>query len=304
MATSPFDRTKFVSELTALCHSLDAPYSQQKVEQILSAFDEHLDNSYVWLRCTSKPKDIVNFRLAFHGKFVDTTSIEANAGWIDIENPLAKVNRSWSSRANAEEWCDFDPSRGIAKNWVYFQRIQPFQEILSASGLPAAAASRVPDLQAAGLDDQVNFAAVDYTNKSINVYFLLDGGLTAERAAKYVALAGSKPPSEEEVQVMSDHMNPMFTFGVTIIPETGHIPRVAFYATVGDAESFPPLKDHERLRKFYREAPCHDPKRLEIICWSYGADDSNKYMKGEASYAGYNEDFSRRMFERWIESPA
>ncbi|KAK4496141.1 hypothetical protein PRZ48_012120 [Zasmidium cellare] len=300
MATSPFDRSRFVTELSTLCESLDAPYSKQKIEQILNAFDEHLDNSYVWFRCTSKPKDVVNFRLAFHGKFVDTISIETKAGWIDAENPLAITNRSWSSKENAEEWCDFDPSRGIAKNWVYFQRLQPVKEVLSVPGLPPTAASRVPDLQAVGLDDQVNFAAVDYSNKSINVYFLLPGNLTSERVAKYVGLAGSKPVPEEDVRIMSRHMNPMFTFGVTMIPETGHIPRVAFYATVDDAASFGPLQGHDRLIKFYKEAPCLDKKKLEIPCWSYGANDSNQYMKGEASYAGYNEDFSREMFERWI----
>lgn len=296
-----FDRSVFVSEFTTLCRSLDAPCSQQMIEQILAAFDEYLDDSYVWLRCTSKPADIVNFRLAFHGRWIDTVSIAARAGWISIDDPLPKIAASWSLRDNAEQWCDFDPSRGLAKTWIYFHRLQPIQEILHTPGLPAPVTARLPDLQAAGLD-RVNFAAVDYSNKSMNVYFLLPGGLTPERAARYVGLAGSKAPSDIDVQIMNDLMQPVHTFGVTIIPETGHIPRVAFYAAVKDAQGFSPL--NERMRKFFAEAPSHDPQKLHIVSWSYGAGDSKTYHKGEASYAGYAEELSRDMYLRWVEDGA
>ncbi|KAL9087278.1 MAG: hypothetical protein Q9165_006772 [Trypethelium subeluteriae] len=294
-----FDRSTFQSELSTLCHSLDAPYSSKVTEQILEAFDEYLDDSYVWLRCTSKPADVVNFRLAFHGKRIDTTAILASAGWIGIDDEPAKMVRSWSSQEDAEQWCDFDPSRGIAKTWIYFRRLQPIQEILCTHDLPAPVAARLPDLQAAGLE-HVNYAAVDYANRSINVYFLLPGGLSAERAARYVALAGSTPPSEADVQIISDNTHPMQTFGVTIVPETGHIPRVAFYAPIENAENFPSLKN-ERMRKFFSEHPSRDPRKLHILSWSYGAGDSKTYMKGEASYAGYSEELSRDMFLRWIE---
>ena len=294
-----FDRSTFQSELSTLCHSLDAPYSSKVTEQILEAFDEYLDDSYVWLRCTSKPADVVNFRLAFHDKRIDTTAILASAGWIGIDDELAKMVRLWSSQEDAEQWCDFDPSRGIAKNWIYFRRLQPIQEILCTHGLPAPVAARLPDLQAAGLE-HVNFAAVDYANRSMNFYFLLPGGLTAERAARYVALAGSTPLSEADVQIISDSTHPMQTFGLTIVPETGHIPRVAFYAPVKNAENFPSLKN-ERLRKFFSEHPSRDPRKIHILSWSYGAGDSKTYMKGEASYAGYSEELSRDMFLRWIE---
>lgn len=297
--TEKFDRSTFQSELFTLCHSLDAPYSDKVTKQILDAFDEYLDDSYVWLRCTSKPADVVNFRLAFHGKRIDTTAILSKVGFIDFHDELAKIVRSWSSHEDAEQWCDFDPSRGIAKNWIYFRRLQPIQKILCAYGLPDPAAARLLDFRAAGLE-HVNFTAVDYANRSINVYFLLPGGLTAERAAKYVALAGSTPLSEADIQAISENTHPMQTFGVTIVPETGHIPRVAFYAPVKNAQSFSMLKN-ERMRKFFAEHPSRDAPKIHILSWSYGAGDSKTYMKGEASYAGYSEELSKNMFLRWIE---
>jgi hypothetical protein len=300
-STTPekFDRSRFLSEFRTLCHSLDAPYSEEKTKQILNAFDEYLDDSYVWTRCTSKPRDVVNFRLAFHGKWVDTISIASKAGWIDSEDTLAKIAASWSRRDNAEQWCDFDPSRGLAKSWIYFHYLQPLQEIMRTPGLPDPVAARMPDLLAAGLE-HVNFAAVDYTNKSMNLYFLLPGGLNHERAAKYVALAGSKPPADRDIQTMNDLMQPVHTFGVTLIPETGHIPRVAFYAAMKEAQNYSSL--NERMRKFFADAPSHDPvPQLHIVSWSYGAGDSKTYHKGEASYAGYSEELSRDMYLRWME---
>lgn len=291
-----FDRSRFLSEFSTLCHSLDAPYSQDIVEQILSAYDEYLDESYVWFRCTSKPADVVNFRLASRGRSILASDIAAKAGWIDINDPLTQTVKAWSARDTAAEWCDFDPSRGVAKNWVYFERMQPIEKVLE--GLPHVVQARIGDLKAVGLE-KVNFAAVDYTNRSMNVYFLPPGRLSAERAAEYVALAGSPPPKEEETKLMSSLLNPMFTFGVTLDPKTGHISRVAFYATIEDGSTFGPF--NERLRKFYREAPCHDEKRLQIPCWSYGGGDGKTYMKGEASYCGYDEAWSRDMFMKWIE---
>lgn len=184
------------------------------------------------------------------------------------------------------------------KSWIYFHRLQQVEDILRTPGLPAPVAARLPELQAAGLD-QVNFAAVDYSNKSMNVYFLLPGGLTPKRAATYVALAGSKPPADADIQIMNDLMQPVHTFGVTIVPETGHIPRVAFYAAVKNADTFSPL--NERMRKFFAEAPSRDPHKLHIVSWSYGAGVSKTYHKGEASYSGYSEEFSRDMYLRWIE---
>lgn len=296
-----FDRSTFLSEFTTLCHSLDAPCSQQTTKQILAAFDEYLDEAYVWLRCTSKSAGVVNFRLAFFGTWIDTISIAAQNGWIDLDDWLPKVAASWSLRQSAKQWCDFDPSRGLAKTWIYFQHLQAVEDILRTPGLPAAVAARLPDLQTVGLD-RVTYAAVDYSNRSMNVYFIVPGGLTPELAATYAALAGSNPPSEADLQIMSDLMKPAFTWGVTIELETGNIARVAFYAAVKDGASFSPL--NERMRKFFAEAPWHDPQNLYIVAWSYGAGDSETYHKGKASYAGYSEELMTNMYRCWMEGSA
>lgn len=109
--TEVFDRSAFVSDFSTLCRSVDAPCSDQMVKQILAAFDEYLDDAYVWTRCTSKPGDVVNFRLAFHGRWIDTISISAAAGLLSTDDWLHQVAGAWSLRGNAEQWCDFDPSR-------------------------------------------------------------------------------------------------------------------------------------------------------------------------------------------------
>jgi hypothetical protein len=189
---------------------------------------------------------------------------------------------SWSSlgQGDSQQWCDFDPRKGLAKTWVYFSHVQPIDEILSLSEMPASVREHAPVLHSLGLEEVI-FTAVDYEGRTMNFYFLVPGLLAADQAARYTNLAGCVPPTEQELQDMKVSMGPMFVFAVTVEYETGRITRVAFYAL--DIPKLPPV--NERLVKFFSKAPSYDQQRSMVIAWSYGLGNS-KYMKGESSYVG------------------
>lgn len=112
------DRSAFISELATLCHSLRAPFSRQIMGQTLTAFDAQVGDSDILLCCISKPADVVNFRIAWPGRLIDTVAIAAQADWISTNHPLAALVHVWYLQGNVEQWCDSGLRRGIIKTWV------------------------------------------------------------------------------------------------------------------------------------------------------------------------------------------
>jgi hypothetical protein len=117
---STFSRSRFIHDFITLSKSMNAPYSQTTIENILIAFNEHWENSAILFRCTDRPGGVVNFRF-FARRRVDMIAIAAHASLIKLEDPLAQMITSWSSlgQGDSQQWCDFDPRNGLAKTWVY-----------------------------------------------------------------------------------------------------------------------------------------------------------------------------------------
>ncbi|KIM92739.1 hypothetical protein OIDMADRAFT_139131 [Oidiodendron maius Zn] len=280
---SIFSRSTFIHDFTTLCKSMNASYSQTTIDNILATFEEHLENSAIIFRCTDRPNSVVNFRL-FTRHRVDTIAIAAHAGLIKLEDPLAQITTSWSSlfQGDSKQWCDFNPSNGLAKTWVYFHQAQPIDKILSLPEIPASVQAHAPVLHSLALENVV-YTAVDYEGRTMNFYFLVPGVLAADQAARYTNLAGCLPPTEQELQDMIDSMGPVFVFAVTVEYETGRVTRVAFYAFVVGIQKIPTV--NERLAEFFSKSPSYDRQRSIVVAWSYGIGNS-KYMKGETSYVG------------------
>lgn len=158
---STFSRSRFIHDFITLSKSMNAPYSQTTIENILIAFNEHWENSAILFRCTDRPGGVVNFCF-FARRRVDMIAIAAHASLIKLEDPLAQMITSWSSlgQGDSHQWCDFDPRKGLAKTWVYFSHVQPIDEILSLSEMPASVREFAPVLHSLGLEEVI-FTAVD-----------------------------------------------------------------------------------------------------------------------------------------------
>lgn len=125
---------------------------------------------------------------------------------------------------------------------------------------------------------------MDYHGGTVNLYFVALGALSWPQAARYVNLAGSPPPTDQDFKNMSQFLNPRgYHFAVTIEYQTGRITRVAFYALDLPPSQAPDMDD--RIIKFFAEAPSYDQHQTRIVAWSYGLGGS-RYMKAESSYVG------------------
>jgi 4-hydroxyphenylpyruvate 3-dimethylallyltransferase len=284
LAPKTFSSRKFVDDVRHVCEAVGAPFSETNTRQVLDVYGPSFRRGAVLWRITNRPGDAVNYRF-YETTSTDTITPALEAGILDARNPVLALLKSWSAlyEGSAEQSCDFDAEKGLAKAWVYLGGLRPLDDILDAEDVPDSVRRHRQMFKDLDLTI-VRHVAVDYHSHTVNLYFRAPGPLSAKQAARYAALAGSPAPSAEEVEEMSRFLNPTgFTFSVTMAFSTGSISRVAFYALKLAPGTFPSLS--QRLLTFFKEAPSYDEEEMNAIAWSFGSG-GTKYIKAERSYCG------------------
>ncbi|KAI0814245.1 prenyltransferase-like protein [Xylaria sp. FL0064] len=287
---SVFASGQFVTDYKKTADLLGAPYSEDILQATLTNFPGLFEQGSVSWRATSRENDQLNYRFYIPSN-VDTISLAAKAGYIDPNQPMARLAKSWSNLFNGEpaEWCDFDSESGLAKTWILLKGLRSVDDLLDADAVPESTRAHRETFHKLGLK-YCHFVAVDHHSGSLNLYFTVPGPITEAQAAAYTALAGASPPTVEEFADMRKYVpEHRFAFAVTIQGDTGKIKRVSIYA-LNIPEGPLPATCNDRLHRFFAEAPCYDKQQTRTIGWSYGNGNS-KYMKGEASYTGELQNF-------------
>jgi hypothetical protein len=280
-----FSPTQFLTDFKKTADAINAPYSESSIKSVLSTFEECFknDSAVIW-RTTNRPNDVVNYRFYLLRRF-DTVAVATQAGLLAPDNKMARLATCWSALfdGDTQQWCDFHPSKGLAKTWVNLKGTRPVDDILNAQEVPEVVRAHRPTLHRLGLK-LVRFLAVDYEGDTMNLYFTAPGPVTKAQAADYTALAQCSPPTEQEFEDMQKYLNPAgYAFAVTMDYNTGVIKRVAFYALHLPEDAQPEM--NERMKTFFANAPSYDKVLSRNVAWSYGIGD-NKYMKAEQSYLG------------------
>lgn len=279
-----FSNQQFLADVQRTAAALGAPYSESATRTVIEAYDECFKNEVVLWKTTSKPIAALNYRFMSQ-QHRDTIATAVKAGFIDVDNPLANLIVSWSSLFNGapKQSCDFDTVTGLCKTWVMFGDQRPIEAVLDAKGVPASIRRHAATFKAVGLGF-VRWAAVDYTSRTVNIYFITSGPLTKEHARAVTELADSPPPSPSEFSDLQKYLNPAgHTFAVTLKFDTGDITRVGFYVMKLPLGIFPQMEGC--LETFFQVAPSYDSEAMNGVCWSYG-NGGKKYMKAERSYCG------------------
>jgi hypothetical protein len=282
----PFSQERFLNDIRKTASAINAPYSDHAVLEVLKAFDECLTDEAVIWRTTSRPNDKLNYRISIRSG-LDTVALAIKAGFINADNHLARLIKSWSSLYNGdtEHGCDFDAAlAGVAKTWVNLKGLRPVDDVLNADQVPDVVRAHGPTFHSLGLK-VVRFVAADYNGNTMNIYFRASGPIIKDQAAKLVNLAQCPPPTEEEFEDMQTYLDPDgYPFATTIDYATGTIRRVAFYA-LDIPEGKTPKTVNDRMLKFFDVAPSYDKNTYRIVSWSFGLGGS-KYLKAESSYVG------------------
>ncbi|KAH0497869.1 hypothetical protein TgHK011_005151 [Trichoderma gracile] len=253
-------------------------------KKILDSYATSFQRSAIQLRITDRPGDPVNYRF-YERKAIDIIEPAIAAKLLSPQNPMISIFQSWSQlyKGAPIQLCDFDAEKGLVKAWLYLSGLRLLDDILDAPEIPATIGLHRDTFLSLQLT-HVRYVAVDFKSHTINLYFRAPGPLTLEQATRYSALAGSPPPSADQLTEMTKFLNPSnFAFGVTIDPSTGSMKRVAIYAVKLPAGELPTVG--KRISTFLQEVPSYDREDVNIISWSFGRG-GKTYMKAERSYCG------------------
>ncbi|OKL63318.1 hypothetical protein UA08_01803 [Talaromyces atroroseus] len=281
-----FSRTVFKQDVSRLCAALRADYNDHVMDKVLEAYDENFHRSAVLWKATNRPKDGIAFRF-YERQKVDVIGPAIKHGLLKGHHEMIPLISSWANLyPNAIASCDFDPSKGLNKTWVWLAGRHPVGELLKAPHVPKALCALENKFKSIGLDT-VRHAAVDWRSSTVNVYFWVRGPLDVERANSLIALSRAGPIYEQKLAEIQPFLRREgFTFATTIDAHTGDFKRVAIYALQLDNDKLPRVGD--RLATFFQDAKSYDKRDLNIIAWSFGGGSTgvSDYIKGERSYSG------------------
>ena len=285
----PFSSERLVSDLEHITKSINAPYSQRRVQEVLQTFGDNLSSGAVVMRTTNRPDDPVNFWAGEYNR-VDTISLAVEAGIISAVHPTILLLRSWFSMYDGEPEpsTDLDTAQGLAKTWIYFMRLRPIEEILSAEHVPESFRNHIDTFKLIGAQ-LVYHVAVSYKSTSVNLYLHIPSEFSPERAVHIIkTLLPSCPPiTAIEMEQIMKCMRPKTptVLAVTLSYPSGTIERLCFYAFMVPRELALSIGIGQRLETFLRETPCYDEKEVLNFGWSFGKR-GDKYLKMDIGYCG------------------
>ncbi|KAL8922323.1 MAG: hypothetical protein Q9172_003615 [Xanthocarpia lactea] len=267
-----------------------APFSESTVQAVTAAFSQSFREGAIVLRATSREGDALNFRF-YERRPVAVLRIAEDSGLLESSNQLARLLDEWSKPWAGDgselevpkQSCDFDPVKGLVKAWAYMGAPRPLYNLFGRSDVPQSITKHRDAFYQLGLIS-VRHVAVDFYSNTVNIYFGIQGPMTAPRAAELTALADYQfDLAIESADQFGWLPEVHFPFAVTIEVATGKIKRVAWYALGLSMDRRPELGG--RLETFLKVAPDYDVDTFLGVAWSFGPG-QERYLKVEKSYGG------------------
>jgi hypothetical protein len=181
---------------------------------------------------------------------------------------------------------DIVVSHGFEKVWPFFG-MTPVETIASLPALPDSVRQHL-DYFAKHKLDQVSVMALDYLNKSVNLYFMMrgpdgtfkpGGTYTREQWADMFTDLGFGRPLEEDLDIFMQ----AFTVYPTFNWDSGEIQRLCI-CMPGEKPEHIPYTMHPMTERFVKEAPIRAVPTAYTYCPTYGRD--LRYLKMEVDYSG------------------
>lgn len=228
---------------------------------------------------------------------MEVLRIAEDAELLAPSNSLAALLDAWSAPStrpflwgrqqqtpSPRQSCDFDPVRGLVKARASMGYMEHLFNLLRKGDVPKSITAYEKLFNSLGLTD-VRHVAVDFYSNTVDMYFAVEGPMTADRATWFAAIAGYDYDRDavERVDQIDWLPKECFPLAVTIDVASGEITRVAWYALGLAMDNRPALG--ERLETFLKNAPDYDTDPFLGVGWSFGPG-QQKYIKVEKSYSG------------------
>ena len=255
----------------------------EAVWNLLTTYEEFFSNSAVSLRTTTKPSDKreLSVRYIELEKQHDPYAIALEKGYIVLQgHPVEKVIPELQSRYPMLGYgVDVGAEHGFEKIWPFFQVEVPLEEIYTLSSLPPSIKNYAAHFRKYRFT-KVGLLAVDFWNKSVNLYFYSSNRETfvPERLAEMLKDLGFGIPPAEELEQSTRALAVYYTFSW----ESEFVERVCFVMAV--PEELVPKHLHPLFEQYVNNVPIRSQRRIFFYNTTYAM--NGDYLKIEADYRG------------------
>jgi hypothetical protein len=259
------------------------PCDTEAVWKLLTTYEEFFASSAVSFRTTTKPSEQreLSVRYLELDKSHDPFAIALEKGFIIPEgHPIEKVIPELQSRYPVRGYgVDIGSENGFEKIWPFFKVEVPLEEIYTLSSLPPSIRNYAAHFRKFGFN-KVGLLAVDFWNKTINVYFYANNQkpFVPEQIAEILKELGFGVPSAEELEHSSHALSIYYTFSWT----SDFVERVCF--VMAAPEELVPKHLHPMFAQYVDNVPIRSQRRIFFYNTTYAT--QGDYLKIEADYRG------------------
>lgn len=290
----PFVAGRFLVDLKEGSDSLEAPFSEKVVKEIVDAYGDSIYDAALQLRAGSRPGQALLFRVLFAVP-VDSLEVSLRHGWLDETNAMVQLHKSLKMQFPASiDEPEFTTDKGCDAVFQYLGLCK-LDKVLETPAVSDAVRANRDRFQELGLDDAL-IVHTHYHEKTMGIYFLAKGPLTKEMLTRYVALAGVPEPTDhvykEIVGVLLDQ-----SFYITTVMDfdTGRVIRVEFHlmfpVKLPDDMEIPDIG--ERLESFW-DMPSYEIEDMDILSYCFGDTPHGQILAFRSHCGGL-----RNMMQNW-----
>lgn len=268
---APFIEAQFLEDLGNGSQEVEAPFSESKVKEVIDAYGDCFHDAALQVRCGS----VAGLPLLFRALFAiptDTLEIANRHGWVTDENPILGVHKALRQHCpRIIDQPEFTLDKGFDGVWNFLGDIYTLDQILAIPAMTDGIRAHRDQLVELGLTS-VPITHLDYTAKTVDIYFLAQGPLTKEKLTQTIALAGAPEPSDENYQDMVGVLLDQSYYCTFVMDyATGKILRIEYHLLfpikLPDDMKIPDVG--ERLEAFWN-MPSHEYEDMDILSFCFG----------------------------------
>lgn len=284
------DLDQLVEDIGKLCNLVGIKHEEQKIREVLSAYEPFFKGSPLSIRTTTKPigKRDVSSRYVelMMPHEVDPYETALEKGFIEKNgHPIHSLNTEIPETFQIMGYgVDLDARVGLAKIWPFIvpDSIEP---LFSMKYFPES----INNYESYFKDHNLTIFSVfalDFLHNTTNIYFMLKNPSknSVEACTALVEEIGFEPASKEVMEKCSEaaHLNYTFSWDSDIIQ------RLCFGMTCDSPEEVP-VHLHPLMEKYVEASPFQSKKRKFIYGVTFKPD--GRYYKIETDYNGTMADF-------------
>lgn len=264
---------------------VDVTCSRDTVWPIITAYGDMLAHSVIAFRVatgarnagdlecrfTMLPEDLDPYAVALSHGFLEETDhpVGSLLGEIHREFPIGSCG------------IDFGVVSGFNKTWSFFPTggVQSLAELAKLPSMPRSVAANLDFFTRHGLVDIVTLVGIDYSHKSVNVYFgrIPDACFEEKGMRTILREIGMPDPSERMLQLGAQG----FGIYTTFTWDSPKIERITYAAMTSDPMTLP-VRIEPKIEQFVKKAPYSTADRQFV--YGITASPGGEYHKLQSYY--------------------